>query len=173
MTLRRYMDVITRTIFHLQARDRCGTDDQAETGPKSEPAPGRNQHRNHVHTDSMSFNEFLLSINFTSIGSRAKFSGINAYISLFAKPNRLPFWVLLTQIVLCALIPETLVRDPVEVKFIEKWNSLKLIESMCTCFRGRSRPGVGTDSVGPGFDLVIGSTSGSRLELGSGLIVTK
>ena len=41
MTLRGYMDVITRTTFHLQARNRCGTDDQAETGPESEPAPGR------------------------------------------------------------------------------------------------------------------------------------
>ena len=58
--------VITRTIFHLQARDRCGTDDQAETGPKSEPALRRNQHRNHVHTDSMSFNKFHLSMNFIS-----------------------------------------------------------------------------------------------------------
>jgi len=41
MTLRGHMDVITRTTVHLQARNRCGTDDQAETGPESEPAPGR------------------------------------------------------------------------------------------------------------------------------------
>ena len=52
------MDVITRTTFHLKARNRSGTDDPAETGPESEPAPGRKRHRNHVHTDSMSFNEF-------------------------------------------------------------------------------------------------------------------
>ena len=30
MTLRGYMNVITRTIFHLQVRIRSGTDDQAE-----------------------------------------------------------------------------------------------------------------------------------------------
>ena len=35
----------------------------------------------------------------------------------------------------------------------------------CTCFRGRFRPGIGTDSVGPGFGLVIGSTSVSSLEV--------
>ena len=58
MTLRGYMDVITRTTFHLQARIRCGTDDEAETGPESETAPGRSRPRNQVHTDSMSFNEF-------------------------------------------------------------------------------------------------------------------
>jgi hypothetical protein len=66
---------------------------------------------------------------------------------------------------LCAVIPETLVRDPMEVKFIERWNSLKLIESVRTCFRGRSRPGVGTDSVGPGFGLVVAFTSDSLLEV--------
>ena len=27
------MDVITRTTFHLQVRNRSGTDDQTETGP--------------------------------------------------------------------------------------------------------------------------------------------
>ena len=37
MTLRGYMDVITRTTFHLQARNGCGTDDQAESGPELEP----------------------------------------------------------------------------------------------------------------------------------------
>ena len=61
--------------------------------------------------------------------------------------------------------PETMVRDPVDVQFIARLNSLKLIESLCTCFRGRSRPGVGADSVGPGFGLVIGSTSDSHLEV--------
>ena len=68
MTLRGYMDVITRTTFHVHARNRCGTDDQAETWPESEPAPGRNRPRNHVHTDSMSFNEFHLSMQ-TCVGA--------------------------------------------------------------------------------------------------------
>jgi len=68
MTLRGYMDVITHTTFHLHARNRCGTDDQAETWPESEPAPGRNRPRNHVHTESMSFNEFHLSIQ-TCVGA--------------------------------------------------------------------------------------------------------
>ena len=45
MTLRGYMDVITRTTLHLQARKRCETDDQAETGSESELDPGRNQPR--------------------------------------------------------------------------------------------------------------------------------
>ena len=74
------MDVITRTTFHLQAQNQCGTDDQAETGPESQPAPGRNRHRNHVHTDSVSFNEFHLSMNFTSTGSRTEVSGIKVHI---------------------------------------------------------------------------------------------
>ena len=39
-----YVDVITRTTFHLQVRNRCETDDQVKTGPES--APGRNRPRN-------------------------------------------------------------------------------------------------------------------------------
>ena len=81
MTLRGYMDVITRTTFHLQVRIRSETDDQAETGPdRGVPTPGRNRPRKHVHTDSMSFSEFHLSMNFTSTGSRTKVSGMTAHI---------------------------------------------------------------------------------------------
>ena len=65
--------------------------------------------------------------------------------------------------------PQTLVRDPIEVQFIQRWNSLKLIEPVCTCFRCRSRPGVGTDSVRPSFGLVIGSSLVSRLKVESRL----
>ena len=46
---------ITHFTFHLQPWNRCGTDDQAETGPESESAPGRNRPRNHVHTDEFTF----------------------------------------------------------------------------------------------------------------------
>jgi len=47
-------------------------------GPtESVPTPGRDRPRKHVHTDSMSYNEFhLFSMNFTSTGSRTKVSGI-------------------------------------------------------------------------------------------------
>ena len=41
MTLRGNMDVITRTTFHLQARNRCGTDAEPITKPK--PVPSRNR----------------------------------------------------------------------------------------------------------------------------------
>ena len=61
--------------------------------------------------------------------------------------------------------PRDLGSRPGGGEFIERWNSLKIIESVCTCFRGRSRPGVGTDSVGSDFGLVIGSTSDSHLEV--------
>ena len=64
MTLKGYMDVIARTTFHLQA----GTEEEPMTKPKpgsteSLPTPGRDQPRKHVHTDSMDFNEFHLSID--------------------------------------------------------------------------------------------------------------
>ena len=56
----------------------------------------------------------------------------------------------------CAFIPETMVRDPVEVKFIEKWNSLNLIESVCTWFHGQFQrsdpePTRARFRLGPGF----------------------
>ena len=58
MTLKEYMDVITRTTFHLQTRNRCGTDDQVETGPESEPAPGRNRLRVGTDLGTHRFDEF-------------------------------------------------------------------------------------------------------------------
>ena len=56
-------------------------------GPtESVPTPGRDRPRKHVHRDSMSFNEFHLSMNFTSTGSRTKVSGITAHsITLYAR----------------------------------------------------------------------------------------
>ena len=61
--------------------------------------------------------------------------------------------------------PRNLGSTPSDVKFIKKMEFIETHRIWCTCFRGRFRPGIGTDSVGPGFGLVIGSTSVSRLEV--------
>ena len=86
MTLRGYIDVITRTTFQLQARNRCGTDDPAEIGSESELAPGRNRPRNCLRTDSIIFEPKSYT------GSRTKVPGINVHV-LPAKSDGLPFWV--------------------------------------------------------------------------------
>ena len=60
------MDVITRTTFHLQARNRK-TDDQAETGPdRVGTVSGSEPTSETCAPDSMSFNEFHFLMNFTS-----------------------------------------------------------------------------------------------------------
>ena len=82
MTLRGYIDVITRTTFQLQARNRCGTDDPAEIGSESELAPGRNRPRNYVRTDSMGFEPKYYT------GSRTKVSGIKAHVLPAKSPSR-------------------------------------------------------------------------------------
>ena len=75
------MDVITRTTFHLQARNRSGTDDQAETGPdRVGTNSGSGPTSVTCAPDSMSFNEFHFLHEFHITRCRTKVSGIVAHL---------------------------------------------------------------------------------------------
>ena len=74
------MDVITRTTFHLQARNRSGTDDQAETGPNRVGTDSGSEPTSETCApDSMSFNEFHFLDEFHITRCRTKVSGIVAH----------------------------------------------------------------------------------------------
>ena len=70
------MDVITRTTFHLQARNRSGTDDQAETGPNRVGTDSGSEPTSETCApDSMSINEYHFLMNFTSLGLEPRSRG--------------------------------------------------------------------------------------------------
>ena len=74
------MDVITRTTFHLQVRNRSGTDDQTETGPdRVGTNSGSEPTSETCAPDSMSFNEFHFLDEFHITRCRTKVSGIVAH----------------------------------------------------------------------------------------------
>ena len=65
---------------------------------------------------------------------------------------------------ICAFIPETSVRDPVEVKFIEKMKFIKT-HRICVHMVPMSFPTWSRYRLGAGFGLVIGCTSVPRSEV--------